>query len=166
MARKMKNSKNTLYTMDVFLVGGPVSEEFMEKNPIVMRTIEIKGNQTLMDLHNAIFDAFDRIDQHLYEFQIGGKGPNDPDAKRYVLPEEFQDSMGTSNPKGDVSKTTIASLKLSVDEVFGYWFDFGDDWWHQINITKIKEEILKGQYPKIINRTGDSPQQYQDIEDY
>jgi hypothetical protein len=35
----------------------------------------------------------------------------------------------------DGASTTIASLALSIDESFGYWFDFGDDrgirlvWW-------------------------------------
>ena len=38
---KIKNdSKNTLYTMDVILVGGPVTEEFIERNPKVIRTMK------------------------------------------------------------------------------------------------------------------------------
>ncbi len=87
----MNKSKNTLYTMDVILVGGPVSDTFIEKNPSVIRTIEIRGNQTLKDLHNIIFDAFHRTEQHMYEFQLGGEGPNDPNARRYVFPDMFQE---------------------------------------------------------------------------
>jgi len=34
----------------------------------IWRKIAIKGNQTLDDLHGAIFDAFDRYDDHLYSF--------------------------------------------------------------------------------------------------
>jgi hypothetical protein len=33
----------------------------------ISRTIEIRGNQTLEDLHHAIFDAFDRFDEHMDE---------------------------------------------------------------------------------------------------
>ena len=62
---------------------GPVSEKFLKRNPEISRTIQIRGDQTLKDLHHAIFDAFDRFDEHLFEFQIG-KGPNDPKGKRYV----------------------------------------------------------------------------------
>ncbi|RWX51876.1 pRiA4b ORF-3-like protein [Candidatus Electrothrix marina] len=44
-------------------------------------------------------------------------------------------------------------------------FDFGDDWWHQINVVSITEPVSapKGKYPKIIKRKGDSPPQYPDV---
>jgi len=32
------------------------------------RRITIRGDQTLKDLHHAIFRAFDRYDEHLYAF--------------------------------------------------------------------------------------------------
>ncbi|MCP4110909.1 MAG: plasmid pRiA4b ORF-3 family protein [Desulfobacteraceae bacterium] len=156
--KAVSSSKNSLYTMEIFIVGGPVSEKFIKKNPVISRTIEIRGNQTLEDLHDIIFDAFDRFEPHMYEFQVGGKRPNDPEARRYVTPEDSD----SSDADGEVSKTTIASLGLAVDEVFGYWFDFGDDWWHQINVISVKDKIPKGKYPKIIKEVGDSPPQYDD----
>ena len=79
-----------LYTLEVFLIGGPVSEKFAKKNPVVSRTIQIRGDQTLEDLHHAIFDAFGRWEEHMYEFQFG-KGPMDPKARRYVLPDALRD---------------------------------------------------------------------------
>jgi hypothetical protein len=66
-----------------------MSEEFVKENQVVLRKIEIRGDQTLEDLHIAIFDAFDREEEHLYEYQIGGKGPNDPQAVRYGKPDPF-----------------------------------------------------------------------------
>src|SRR3954468_6004535 len=74
-----------LYTLEVFILSGPIAEKFAKKNPEMSRTIQIRGDQTLEDLHHAIFDAFDRYDEHMYEFQFG-KGPMDPKAPRYVLP--------------------------------------------------------------------------------
>src|SRR5581483_1046862 len=59
----------SLYVLKVFLTGGPISAKFANKE--VSRTIEIRGDQTLAQLHNAIFQAFDRWDEHLYEFQFG-----------------------------------------------------------------------------------------------
>src|SRR3954447_3837582 len=100
-----------LYTLDVFLLSGPISERFAKKNPVVSRTILIRGDQTLEDLHHAIFDAFDREEEHMYEFQLGGKGPMDPEAKRYVLPGAFQLSHQEEKPAaGQADRTTLDSL--------------------------------------------------------
>lgn len=153
--KKTASSKKSLYTMEVFITSGPVSEEFLERNPVISRTIVIRGDQTLDDLHDIIFDAFDRFDPHMYEFQIGGKGPNDTDARKYAVRDPDAD--------GDASKTTIDSLGLAVGDAFGYWFDFGDDWWHQVNVISIiKDNIPEGRYPEIIKEVGESPPQYED----
>ena len=152
-----------LYTLKVVIIGGPVTQEFIDQNPEISRTIEIRGDQTLEELHSAVFSAFDREDDHMYEFQIGGKGPNDPDAKRYGL--SFEDAMEQSDLEGDVTQTPIDSLSLKVGEMFGYWFDFGDDWWHQINVVSIEENAPLSEYPKVIRRIGESPPQYADMDE-
>jgi len=149
-----------LYVMEVVLMSGPVTQEFADENPEVSRTIEIRGNQTLASFHEVLFKAFDRFEEHLYEFQVGGQGPNDPNADRYVLPVELEPLFGSSEPAGEVSKTKIASLDLSVGDMFGYWFDFGDDWWHQIRVVEILDIAPKRKYPRITKRVGESPEQY------
>ena len=154
--KKSNISENGLYTMEVCIVGGPVEDEFIEQNPIISRTIEIRGDQTLEDLHYEIFKAFDREEEHMYEFQIGEKGPNDPNAEQYGLSGEGGE---------EASKTMINSLKLMKGDIFGYWFDFGDDWWHQINVITTKKEIPTEKYPKVVKKVGDSPPQYPDYED-
>jgi hypothetical protein len=151
-----------LYTLDVFLVGGPLADEFVEQNPVVSRTIEMRANQTLAELHVAIFKAFDREEQHLYEFQVGGRGPQDPKAKRYVLPMAMKETFGGTKPAGDVTQTRLGAIGLHVDDTFGYWFDFGDDWWHQINVVAIQPEAPAGTYPRVTKRVGASPPQYDD----
>ena len=104
----------------MFLVGGPVTRKFLKKKSIISRTIQIRGDQRLSEFHEAIFDAFDREDEHMYEFQKGGNGPQDPKAKHYVSPMEMEDDFGGPEPAGDVEKTTIGSLGLKVHEAFGY----------------------------------------------
>ncbi len=155
------SSPDALYVLDVFLVSGPVSDKFIAKNPEISRTIEIKGSNTLEDLHNIIFEGFDREEAHMYEFQVGGRGPQDPSARRYGLKQAFSDSLFEDEPVEDVASTAIASIGLSVNESFGYWFDFGDDWWHQIDVVSIADKAPKGQYPKITKRVGASPLQYE-----
>ena len=149
-----------LYTLEVSLLSGPITEKFADKNPVVSRTIQLRGDQTLEDLHHAIFDAFDRYDEHMFEFQFGKK-PMDPKARRYVLADELENEQ-PNTPIGSVDDTTIESLALKVGDRFVYWFDFGDDWWHQINVEAIEDKVPAGKYPKVTKKVGKSPPQYPD----
>lgn len=165
MNRKIRRDpgrEEGLYTLDVFIISGPIRAEFAKRNKVISRTIQIRGDQTLADLHHAIFAAFDREEDHMYEFQIGGKGPRDPKAQSYVLPPAMRDSFSGREPSGDVTRTTVGFLGLKKGSAFGYWFDFGDDWWHQINVEAIEAKAPGGKYPKVVKRIGESPPQYID----
>jgi Plasmid pRiA4b ORF-3-like protein len=142
--KKQKYDPNAVYALDVFIIDAPITEAFAIANPIMSRRIEIQGSNTLQELHKIIFKAFDRSDEHMYEFQLGGSEPGDPKARRYT--------------------TTINDLGLSIDEHFAYLFDFGDEWWHQIDVMTISEPNPKGKYPKITQREGASPPQYADMD--
>ncbi|MBI3440738.1 MAG: plasmid pRiA4b ORF-3 family protein [Proteobacteria bacterium] len=156
-----KNDKR-LFTLEVFITDGPMSKKFCKANPEISRRIEMRGDQALGELHEAIFSAFDREDEHMFEFQVGGKGPMDPKAQRYVFPMALDNGWDDGgNPPKDLTMTTIGSLNLKADDAFGYWFDFGDDWWHQINVASIGEKAPEGKYPRIISRIGKSPRSTQ-----
>lgn len=144
-----------LYVLAVFLTSGPISEKFPSK--VIRRDIEIRGDQSLEDFHNAIFQAYDRWDAHLYEFQLG-KRPFDPKGPHYGIagPDEKKENYG------DARTTTLDDLKLQPNRVFGYWFDFGDNWFHQIQVERIEKAIPTVTYPRVIKRVGKSPPQYMD----
>ena len=156
----------TLYTLEVFLFGAPVSEEFAKANPVVCRTIEIRGDQTLQQLHGAIFEAFGRWEEHMYEFHFGD-GPRDYSRGRYGirLPFEMAGFSDDGEPAGDAAKTTIDSLGLDMGQLFFYWFDFGDDWYHRVNVLAIGQTEPKVKYPRVTERVGESPPQYMDEEE-
>lgn len=164
MTKQMRwvKTDNRIFTLEVCITGGPMTDAFVKKNKVVCRTIQIRGDQTLENLHDTIFDAFDREDPHMYEFQFGGKGPMDPAAKKYVLPVILEDSF--DKPAGTV-EAAIGSLGLKEGDAFTYIFDYGDDWCHQINVVGIEEGTGRGKYPKITKRTGASPPQYVDWEE-
>jgi hypothetical protein len=142
-----------LYVFSVSLRSGPISERFAGKR--VQRDIEIRGDQTLDDLHQAIFDAFDRYDEHLYEFQLG-KRPFDPKGPNYGVVDLHE----TAAKSGDARTTTIDDLNLKPDRAFGYLFDFGDEWFHQVQLERIERAIPTVTYPRTIKRVGSSPPQY------
>jgi hypothetical protein len=160
--KKINTHDDRLYILDVFLISGPIPPTFAKQNRVISRTIQIRGHQSLQELHRAIFRSFDREEEHMYEFQIGGKGPHDPKARCYVLPVAMRDPFGEGKPAGKVTRTPIGSLGLKVGQSFGYWFDFGDDWWHQINVVAIEDSAPQEKYPRVTKRVGKSPPQYVD----
>jgi hypothetical protein len=151
----LSSTPANLYVLAIFLVGGPTGPEFSGKE--ISRVIEIRGDQTLNQLHQAIFEAYDRWEQHAYEFQFGRR-PYDPSGPNY----------GASAPAakkakgGDARKKTLDELNLKVHRTFGYWFDFGDDWYHQVQVERIDTAIPTVSYPRVTRRIGKSPPQYTD----
>ena len=148
----------TLYVLSVYLTSGPMTEKFLNKTKQMRRDIEIRGDQTLENLHEILFQAFDRFEEHLYEFQLGER-PFDPEGPNYGIPD-----MSSDKNYGDARKTTLDSLPLALHRVFGYLFDFGDEWFHQISVEKIEQSIPTITYPRITKRIGKSPPQYADEE--
>jgi hypothetical protein len=144
-----------LYVISVFLMSGPTSAKFANKE--ISRVIEIRGDQTLEQLHEAIFQAYDRSDQHSYEFQFG-KRPFDPKGPNYGVSSPESRKKGD----GDARTTKLDDLDLKPERVFGYWFDFGDDWFHQVQVDRIEKAIPTVTYPRVIKRVGKSPPQYGD----
>ena len=151
-----------LYTLQVFLTDGPITKAFTGKEG--SRTIQMRGDQTLQALHRAIFKAFDREEEHLHEFNFG-KGPYDREGPRYTLRSNMKDFITDEVTAGDVAKTTLDALNLEVGRAFGYWFDFGDDWRHEIRVEAVEPVPPTGRFPKVTARVGESPPQYADPEE-
>lgn len=139
----------------------------LEGDPKIWRTIAIRGGQTLHDLHNAIFDAFDREEEHLYSFFI----PDRPHKKRprrifqcsaeYTHPYQFEEQdLYSERNLQDASRTSIDSLGLAKGQTLYYLFDFGDEWWHEITVEQTDEKPDEDLYPRIAERKGKSPPQY------
>lgn len=136
----------------------------------IWRRIAIHSNQTLDDLHEAIFEAFDRYDEHLYSFyfpRAGAKGyARLRDAVEITCPymcEEPNSLMGA--PARNAAKTTIRSLKLKPQQEFLYLFDFGDSWLHKLTVEQVDAAAKPVEYPCVVESRGNAPPQYPDDED-
>jgi hypothetical protein len=66
-----------LCVLAIYLVGGPTGPKFAGKE--TSRVIEIGGDQTLDQLHQAIFETYDRWETHAYEFHFGRRPMTRPD---------------------------------------------------------------------------------------
>ena len=157
--RRSPAGHGELYTLEVTLLRGPVSALFARRNPVVSRTVQVRSDQTLADLHGAIFAAYDRTEERPYEFQFG-KGPMDPRGPRYVLPGFLPTPFDEINPPaGTVTETALGSLALEVGRTFAYWFDFTEDWWHQVRVAARRKGGPRGRFPRMTKRVGESPPQ-------
>lgn len=136
----------------------------LRDDPKIWRRVAILGNQTLDDLHNAIFDAFDRYDEHLYSFYVPPPGSTGRarlrDAVEYSHPYMLEERDFLGEVPGNAAETRIRDLDLKPKRVFYYLFDFGDNWWHEITTEQVNAEREKGKYPRILERHGESPPQY------
>lgn len=134
----------------------------------IWRKIALRGDQTLDDLHEAIFHAFDRYDEHLYSFYFPKPGARGRDRLRDAAEYGHPYSVEEPNPYADAALKNAAtasldSLKLKVGQRFEYLFDFGDSWWHEVTVEQI-EGAGGGSYPRVIESRGDSPPQYPEVE--
>jgi hypothetical protein len=156
------NRKQKIYSLWVNLVAGPVSAKY-EKTEI-SRKILIKGNQSLSTLHSVIFRAFDRSEEHYYDFYIG-KTPETREEVFFPVRKTEVD-IYSCDPETEDSAMSVGkridSLKLKKGDIFLYLFDFGDFWLHTVYVESIDESSENGKYPKIVEVIGESPPQHRE----
>ena len=108
----------------------------------IWRTIALRGDQTLDDLHEAVFEAFDRDDPHLYSFYCP-KAPSRSrrsglQPKEYTAPQMFDDPEPFEDERRfNAAETRLDDLRLRPGQRFEYLFDFGDSWWHEVGVEEI-----------------------------
>ena len=78
--RRALLSRPNVYVLRVYLVSGPYGEESVGNE--IFRTLKLRGDQTLEDLHHAIFHSYEREHDRYYGFCLG-MDPNDPEGVRY-----------------------------------------------------------------------------------
>jgi hypothetical protein len=141
----------------------------LEGRKSIWRRIAVRASQTLDDLHQAIFKAFDRYEEHLYSFYLpkpGTKGRNRlRDSVEYSHPF-MTERPGPFGYEGlNAAKARLGTLGFVPGQVFLYLFDFGDAWWHEITVEQVDAKPEKGEYPRVLERHGESPPQYPDVDD-
>jgi len=113
------------------------------------RRIEISADNTLLDLHNSIQDAYDFDDDHLYSFFLDGKPWSH---------EKFTAPLDVFGPH--VNEVRIGELGLFIGQKILYLFDYGDQWCFLIKMERIDKNSPKPFKPKIVERRGKNPEQY------
>ncbi len=91
--------------------------------PPVWRRIEVPSSFTFRELYLCIQAAMGWMNCHLSEFHVNGKTVTQP----------------SFEPEGDFIDSRTAKLLALLKEgsKFEYWYDFGDDWYHDLVVEKI-----------------------------
>jgi len=136
----------------------------------VSRTLAFRGDQTLDDLHEAVFQAFDRFDPHLYTFyfpkMIPKRGVRPANVTEYAPPFMLEDPGPFPCPRLlDATKSRLDDIRLHVGQEFEYLFDFGDSWVHEIEVLSIGDVQAGRKYPALLEKKGTSPPQYERVAD-
>ncbi len=121
----------------------------------VWRTIEVRGDQSLDDLHLAIQQAFGWDNDHLYAFFMSGK--------RWDPATEYADPRAEDGRGAD--EVRIDALKLVPRKRFLYLFDYGDELLHDVWLVSVGSADGAVRYPRIVTSHGEAPPQYPAIDD-
>ena len=128
---------------------------FDEESKDWYRVIEIESISDLETLHYAIQDAIDFDDDHMYEFFI---------ANSYRSSEKVR----FDNENQGLWEYSIDDLfPLPKHKKLFYLFDYGDSWYFRITKSRIKPKQKEAgvTYPRVVDQSGENPEQYPDYED-
>jgi len=125
----------------------------LRDKPEIWRIIDIKGSQMLSSLHKAIFKAFDRSEEHQYSFFLSNK-PYDKESE-YTSPGLDEDGTGKL-----ATRIRIDSIALYGGPKILYLFDYGDEWWHEVELMSVTERVTRASYPRVVKKQGKSPPRY------
>jgi Plasmid pRiA4b ORF-3-like protein len=135
--------------------------------PEVRRTIGIREDQTLEDVHRALQAAFGWDDDHLYSFWLKGKFWAE-DGSEYTHPfhAEQPNPLGgfALGPPPKSSAVAVRRLKLETGQRIAYLFDFGDEWRVTLTVREVRGDDGRP-YPRLLESLGDAPPQYPDYDE-
>lgn len=94
--------------------------------PSVWRRVMVSATLTFLQLHHVIQAAMGWEECHLHEFEVG---------RQRIGTSSKEDSFFGDEPTLSESRCRLGDM-LANHKKFRYWYDFGDDWWHEVTIEK------------------------------
>lgn len=113
--------------------------------PAVWREVLVPVDLTFAQLHQVLQAAMGWEDCHMHEFEVGEVHIGLPPPKNFFAGDR---------PRLDERKARLVDV-LDHRRKFSYWYDFGDDWWHEIAIGK--EDAGGSGGPRLLAGEGACP---------
>lgn len=112
----------------------------LDIKPPVWRRIQVPANYSFWDLHVAIQDSMGWLDYHLHEFRL-----KKPDGSKVVEIGIPDDNLGRDVLPGWEQR--IADFMPEPGMGAAYYYDFGDDWRHEVLLEDILPRETSVNYP-------------------
>lgn len=130
---KLKVASNKIFQFKITLLGS---------EPPIWRRIQVQ-DCTLDKLHELIQTAMGWTNSHLHQFEIKGQRYGDPE----LLDDGFED-FGCE----DSTTTMVSEIlpKTGRRFAFGYEYDFGDSWDHEVMFEGSPPVDPKAKYPQCV----------------
>lgn len=109
-----------IYQLKVVLLGS---------KQLVWRQLQVPGDASLDWLHAVLQVAIGWTNSHLHQFRVGEDCYSD--TRHHFA--EFEDEREILEER----KFTLQQIAPREQDVFGYEYDFGDSWEHEITVDKI-----------------------------
>jgi Plasmid pRiA4b ORF-3-like protein len=116
----------------------------------VSAKVAVAGHEHLTALHDAIQQAFNWENDHLYSFWLDGQFWGDAATER-VIP----DAPDIDSKTADVP---VDELRLKVGTRIAYVSDYGDDW--RVLLTLRERIDGANTVPRVSEQSGSAPPQY------
>lgn len=123
----------------------------------VRRTITVRDDMTLVDLHYALQSAFGWDDDHLYSFWLDGSFWASHNG-HYLHPYHAV----SVDPPGKSACTRLDELALEQGQLIAYEFDFEAEWRVMLGLREIRAGA-GSPVARCIEREGEAPPQYDSV---
>jgi Plasmid pRiA4b ORF-3-like protein len=109
-----------------------VSLRYMK--PPIWRRLQVPSTTSLAELHDIIQVAMGWYDCHLHQFEVNGV--------------HYADTEHMLEDTTDEARRTLAPMQAG--DRLAYWYDFGDDWWHDIVVESVDRADPGLTYPRCV----------------
>lgn len=129
---------------------------YWEEDDQIYRDIEVRSNQTFIDFHKVIMQAYEFDGKHSASFYES----ND----RWQHGREISSEVLVNKkdaPALSMARTPVSALVAKPDQKFVYIYDPAKQWTFLIELIGVsKDEDPKRTYPYVLRKEGIGPAQY------
>lgn len=109
--------------------------------PPIWRRLQVPSTTSLAELHDIIQAAMGWYDCHLHQFEVNGV--------------HYADTEHMLEDTTDEARRTLAAMQAG--DRLAYWYDFGDDWWHDIVVESVDRADPALTYPRCVTGRRAAP---------